>query len=59
MSNNRNNSKKSGRSAQRNCTPNNAALSSVSAEESALLSSLSAEEFNALIEERNDIARGI
>ncbi len=34
-------------------------LKDVSAEESAFLSSLDAEEFNALLEERADIARGL
>lgn len=58
MSNNRSNTQKPGRSAQCNRTPNSARLSVVSAEESAVLSSLSAEEFNALIEERSDITRG-
>lgn len=48
-----------GSSAVIHRTQSNAALSNVSHAEATLLSSLSAEEFNALIEERSEIARGM
>lgn len=50
---------KDGRSTTVDRTQNIAALSSVSPTEAAFLSSLSAEEFNALVEERSEIARGV
>jgi len=59
MSKHRTGSKKADNSAQFDRALSDAALSTVSADESAFLSSLSAEEFNALLEERSDIARGL
>lgn len=59
MNKHRTGSKKVNNSARCDRTRSDAALSAVSTNESAFLSSLSAEEFNGLLEERSDIARGL